>query len=207
MLRPEPRPAVAVEGDHHARAGASAPRAARPRCRPRPGASPPPPPRSRPRAACGGAGGLGGEQDARLGLLAVAVQEVELVGHLAPRASSSSVSSSSRRGVGPLQPPRGVDPRRRAGSRARCSRALPGSTPRPPSARAGPACAVRRERHEALAHDAPVLAAQRHEVADRGERREVEVLGRVAPGRGRRPRRGPRASFGQRPAAHSSGQR
>ena len=48
--------------------GASARPAARPRCRPRPGASPRPPPRSRAWLACGSAGGLGGEQDARLGL-------------------------------------------------------------------------------------------------------------------------------------------
>ena len=43
------------------------------------------------------------------------------------------------------------------------------------------------ELHEALAHDAAVLAAQRHEVADRGERGEVDVLrrlGRVAARRG-----------------------
>jgi hypothetical protein len=33
-----------------------------------------------------------------------------------------------------------------------------------------------RESHKALAHDAPVLVAQRDEVADGGERRQVEVL-------------------------------
>ena len=32
--------------------------------------------------------------------------------------------------------------------------------------------------HQPLAHDAPVLAAQRHQVADRRERREVDVLRR-----------------------------
>ncbi len=39
------------------------------------------------------------------------------------------------------------------------------------------------KRHDALAHDAAVLAAQRHEVADRGERGQIDViggLGRVA---------------------------
>ena len=76
--RPGSSSAITTQG------GASVPPAGTPRF-PRPrGASPPPPPRSRPGAPAARSG-LGGEQDAGLRLLAVAVQEVELPGHLARR--------------------------------------------------------------------------------------------------------------------------
>ena len=110
MLRPEPRPAaLAVEGDHHAR---PAPALHEPRRHDPDHARVPALPRHHDRGLVRlrRAGGLGGEQDARLGLLAVAVQEVELAGHLAG-ARGVVGEEQLERGVGSLHAPGGVDAR------------------------------------------------------------------------------------------------
>ena len=77
MLRPEPRPPPSVERDHDARA---APALDQPRGDDADHARVPALAGHDDRALARlrRAGGLGGEQDARLGLLAVAVEQVEL---------------------------------------------------------------------------------------------------------------------------------
>ena len=94
MLRPEPRPPLAVERDHHARPAPALHEARRHDAH-----------HARVPALAGHhdrgggrlrrAGALGGEQDPRLRLPAVAVEQVELAATSAARASSSVSSSSS----------------------------------------------------------------------------------------------------------------
>ena len=179
MLRPEPRPrALAVERDHHARAApalhqprrhdpdhARVPALARHhdrglvrlRRRRRP----------RRRTGCGsrppGGRGSGGRARAP------------------PRSAraSSSVSSSSSAASARCMRPAALmrGPSRKP---SECSESSPGATPPTSISARRPGFRVRAQRHEALAHDAAVLAAQRHEVADRGERGQVDVLGGLA---------------------------
>ena len=86
---------------------------------------------------------------------------------------------------------RGVEPRRVARARRAISARRPG-------------LARRGQRAQALAHEAAVLAAQRHDVGDRGERDEVEVL---VGGAGSAPGAASSAcaSLYATPAAHRSG--
>ena len=168
--------ALAVERDHHAR---PAPALHEPRRHDSHHAGVPVLPRHHDRALVRlrRAGRLGGEQDAGLRLLAVAVQEVELARHLAG-AGVVVREQQLESGVGALHAAGGVDARPEPEAE-RVLGQLRGrhATDLHQRAQAGPAGAP--ERHEPLAHDAPVLAAQRHQVADRGERREVDVLGRL----------------------------
>ena len=176
--------ALAVERDHHAR---PAPALHEPRGHDPHHSGVPALPRHHDRALVSlrRAGGLGGEQDAGLRLLAVAVQEVELARHLAG-ARVVVGEQQLEGGVGALHPPRRVDPRPEPEAE-RLLGQLAGGHAADLHQRSQAGLAGAPERHEALAHDAAVLAAQRHEVADRGERGQVDVLGgvaRVAPGGG-----------------------
>ena len=114
MLRPEPRPAAAVQaittqGRRQRSTRREATMPTTPGCQPSPATT------IAAACACGAQRALGREQDARLGLAAVAVQQVELAGHL--RGALVVLGEQQlERGVGPLHPPGGVDPRRRAGS-------------------------------------------------------------------------------------------
>ena len=182
MLRPEPRPEPSSERDHHA---GPPPALDQPRghdARPRPGATPPPPPRSRPGSACGSAGGLGGEQDARLGLLAVAVEQVELAGDLLG-AGAVLGEQQLERGVGAAHAAGGVDARaepeaeRVLGELGRLDRRPP------PSARAGRACGCARARRGPRAR-----CGGSRRAAGRGRRRWRARRGRGPP----RPRAGRR---------------
>ena len=75
-----------------------------------PGCQPSPATTIAPWLACGSAGGLGGEQDAGLGLLAVAVEQVELARHL--RGAVAVLGEQQlERGVGPAHAAGGVDAR------------------------------------------------------------------------------------------------
>ena len=127
-------------------------------------------------ALVAGALGLRGEHDARLRVLALAVEEVELVGHLG-RALVIIGEEQLEPGVGPLQAAGGVDPGREAeGERGgvHIAGVERGDLHQRPQSR--PA----RARHglEPLAHEAAVLAPERHEVGHRGQRDDVDVLGR-----------------------------
>ena len=110
-------------------------------------------------------------------LAAVVVEPVELLGDLV-RAPVVLSHEQLERGVGAAQAPGRVQPwpeaepegprRQLRGIKRRHLHQRPQPRPRrPPQAR------------HTLAHDAAVLAAQRHEVADRGERGQVEVLVRA----------------------------
>ncbi len=122
--------------------------------------------------------GLGGEQDAGLGLLAVAVEQVELAGHLGG-ARGVAGEKQLERGVGPAHPTRGVDARAEPEAE-RVLRDLGGLDARDlQAAPAGPACACAR---------APRAPAARCA----GSRREAgrgRTPWRARPGRGPPPRR------------------
>ena len=89
---------------------------------------------------------------------------------------SSSVSSSSSAASARCSRPGGVDPRREPEAERVLGR-VAGLDPRDPHQRPQPRLRGARQRDEALAHEPPVLAAQRHHVGDRGEPDQVEVLG------------------------------
>ena len=83
--------------------------------------------------------GLGLEEDARLDVAALGVGAVELLGDRGRALRRPPVRTSSRPGVGAVQAPRGVDPRREAeADRARVE-PLPGRPAPRASARAAPA--------------------------------------------------------------------
>ena len=79
-------------------------------------------------------------------------------------------------GVGAVQAAGGVEPRRRGGSRSRPRRRRSGRRARRPSARAAPACGCPTSLRRPARTSAAVLAGERDDVGDRGERDEVEVL-------------------------------
>ena len=101
--------AVLLEGDHHA---GTAPALDQARGHDADHARMPvlPGDDDRPLAGLRHAGGLGGEQDARLGLLAVAVEQVELTRHLGG-ATAVLGQQQLERGVGAAHAPGGVDAR------------------------------------------------------------------------------------------------
>ena len=126
---------------------------------------------------------LGLEEDPRLDVAALDVDGVELGGD---RAGARDVGRQQQleAGVGAMQPPGGVDPRRepeadRAGvDPARVDARDLHQRLQARLARGG-------QRAQALAHQAPVLADQRHAVGDGRERDEVQVgvgVGRVQSG-------------------------
>ena len=120
-------------------------------------------------------------------MAALGVQPVELVGDLR-RADLVVREQQLEAGVGALEAAGGVDPRREPeADRARVDPRRVGA--RDAHERAQPGPRRRRQRAQARAHEAAVLAAQRHAVGDRGERDEVEVAVGAA---------------GSRPAAASS---
>ena len=110
MLRPEPRPppwsssAITTHGRRQRSTSRDATIPTTPGCQPSPATTMAP--------WCGlrRTGGLGGEQDARLGLLAVAVEEVQLAGDL-PRARGIVGEQQLERGVRSLHAPGRVDAR------------------------------------------------------------------------------------------------
>ncbi len=169
-----------------------------------PGCQPSPATTIAPWAACGSAAASAAEQDAGLGVLAVAVEQVELARDLAGAAVVLG-EQQLQRGVGALHAPGGVDAR----AEPEAERVL-GELGRLHAGdlhqRAQAGLRGARERDQPLADDAAVLAAQRDEVADGGERGEVEVL--LGCARDRRPCAECSASLSlsATPAAHSSGQ-
>ena len=111
-------------------------------------------------------------------------------------------------GVGAVQPPGGVDPRREPEpDRARVDPARVDA--RDLHQRLQPGLARRRERAQPLAHEPPVLVHERHAVGHGGERDEVEVGVGRAPGPCRPPRAAPaRAGARRRPrTARGTGSR
>ena len=180
------------------RAAASARPAATPRSRPRPDASPPPPPRSRPGCACGAQAASAANR------MRVSASRRSRLSRSSSRATSLGAGvvlgeQQLERGVRAPHPAGGVDARAEPEAERVLGQLRRAPRRRPPSARAGPACACAPSATSALADDAPVLVAQRHEVADGGERGQVEVLGRLGRRRGRRRRAAPRASFSTTP--------
>ena len=172
MLRPEPVPsspssAISTPG------GGGARRCARRRSRSRPGASPRRPARMRcagpARATSASASNRIRRSTARRSTLTASSSVA-----ICPRALLILGQQQLEAGVGAVQPPGGVDPRRERGTRARRCPARWDPRARPPSARAAPAWPCRPAR-AARAHEPAVLAAQRHHVGDRRERHEIEV--------------------------------
>jgi hypothetical protein len=173
MLRPEPLPPVAVEGDEHA-GPAVALDHARGDDPDHPGVPPLAGENERGRLGGLGARGLGREQDPLLGPATLAVEEVELSGHLA-RPPLVPAEQELERAVGAAEPARGVEPRREAeadgaGVEARGVEARDGHE----RAQAGLRSAG--QGAQAFAHEAAVLAAQGHEVGHGGQGDEVEIL-------------------------------
>ena len=126
---------------------------------------------------------LGLEEDARLGEAPLGVGVVELVGD---RGGALGIVGEHELepGVGAVQAPGGVDPRGQAkADRARVERPrvdLGHAQQRP-----DPGLGRRRQRVQALAHEAAVLVAQRDAVGHGGQGDEVQVLvgpRRIAPG-------------------------
>ena len=117
---------------------------------------------------------LGLEQDPGLGVAALGVGVVELVGDR--RGALGVVGEHELEpGVGAVQAPGGVDARREAkADGARVERARVDL--RHPQQRADPRLARRGQHVQALAHQPAVLVAQRDAVGDGGEGDEVEVL-------------------------------
>jgi hypothetical protein len=117
---------------------------------------------------------LRGEGDPHLGVLAIAVEQIELARYLAGARLVLGEHQLERRVRAP-HPPRRVDARTEPEpqpariDRARIAGGHLHQRPQPRLARAG-------HGRQAVAHDAAVLADQRHHVADRRERDEVEVL-------------------------------
>ena len=130
-----------------------------------------------------GTGGLGLEQDARLGVLALAVEEVELVGDVG-RATLVVGQHELEGGIGPLEPAGGVQARREPEPErvlGRGTRLDAGDLHQRPQPRLRGA----RQRGQALAHEAAVLTLERHHVGHGCQADQIEVLGehvRVAPG-------------------------
>ena len=176
MLRPDPRRGAVLERDHHA---GPAPALDQPRGHdPHHSRVPALPGHHHGRAGgLGGAGRLGGERDARLGLTAVAVEQIEFARHLLC-ALLVLGDQQLQRGVGPAHAPGGVDTRAQPEAEMLLGElgGLDGGQ-RHQRSQAGLARACHGD--ESLAHDAPVLVAQRHEVADGGQRGEVEILVRA----------------------------
>ena len=130
--------------------------------------------------------------------------QLHLAGARGWRASSSARDLRGARGilgedqlerrVGAVQAPGGVQARRQREADARARRRCAGSTPRDRHQRAQPGLGRARQRAQPAAHERAVLAHQRHDVGDRRERHQVEVLlaglarGSPAPPRGHRPR-------------------
>ncbi len=113
---------------------------------------------------------------------ALGVDQVELGGDLARSLRIVGQQQLECR-IGPPQPPGGVDPRSEAeAERAGIERARVGPADRDQRPQAGPGGV--RQRREPLAHEPPVLVDQRHQVGDRRERDQLDVLGG-----GRRPER------------------
>ena len=121
------------------------------------------------------AGGVGGEQDAGLGLPAVAVQQIQLACHLLG-ARAVLGQQQLERGVGAAHPAGGVEAWAEPEAERVLRRRSAGSSAATAISARRPGLRVRPSATQALAHDAAVLAPQRHEVADGGERGEVEVL-------------------------------
>ena len=196
MLRPEPRPCspsseITTHGLRQRSTSREATIPTTPGCQPSPATT-----------IARGAGlrrasALGGEEDARLGLLAVAVEQIELASHLRCARLVLGEQQLERSG-GPLHPARGVDAR----AEPEAERLLPHAgrlhgrdlheCPQPGLARP---C----QRGQALAHDAPVLVPQRDDVADGCERGQVEVLVGLRRDRGRRRPRRPSESLSATP--------
>ena len=146
---------------------------------------------------------LGLEQDPRLGVAALGVGPVELVGDRR-RALGIVGEHQLEPRVGAIQAPGGVDARREAeadGARVDGARIDLRHAQQRADARLGRG----RQRAQPLAHQAAVLVAQRHAVGDRGEGDEVEVLVGRRRDRARRPPAARRRACGRRPAAHRSG--
>ena len=78
-------------------------------------------------------------------------------------------------GVGPVEPPGGVDPRRQAERRGRPRRAVVGSHFEAAISARIPGRRARRSSASPRLHQRPVLADQRHHVGDRRQRHQVEV--------------------------------
>jgi hypothetical protein len=118
--------------------------------------------------------GLGREGDPHLGVLALLVEQVELTGYFAcPRVVGRE--QQLERGVRAPHPPGRVDARAEAEpepARVECARVARGDPHQGAQARLAGA----RDRLQSLADDAAVLADERHDVADRREGDEVEVL-------------------------------
>ena len=171
--RPAPGAAVLVQCDHH---GGPAPPLDEPR---RDDAHDPRVPAAVRHDQCGPArlrraGGVGRKQDARLRLLAVAVEEVELAGDLVG-ARARLGEEQLERGVRAAHAAGGVDAwakpeaERMLGQLCRLDRGHRHQ-------RAQPRLLAARQRAQPLPDDPPVLVAQRDEVADRRERGEVQVV-------------------------------
>jgi hypothetical protein len=117
---------------------------------------------------------LGLEEDPRLGVAALGVGPIELLGD---RGGARGVVGEDELepGVGSVEAPGRVDPRRQAkADRPRIERAWVDARDAQQRADARPLGGG--QRAQPFAHQAPVLAAQRHAVSDRGQGDEVEVL-------------------------------
>ena len=128
--------------------------------------------------------------------------------------SSAAIAARARRilgqqqlepGVGAVQAPGGVDPRREAEADRRRRRPRPGPRGRPPSARAARACGCRASARSPARTSARFSSTQRHDVGDRGERDQVEVLVGERRILARAPRAAPARACARPPVAHSSG--
>ena len=93
----------------------------------------------------------------------------------AARAASLGEDQLERR-VGAVQAPGGVQARRQREARPRARPRAPGRRARPPSARAARAWWCRASARRPRAHERAVLAEQRHDVGDRRQRHQVEIL-------------------------------
>ncbi len=122
-------------------------------------------------------------QDGVLHRLPVAIEVLELGGELAGAALVGGEHQLERL-AGMAQPARGVDARGQPEADVRC-RDVHAVDPRREHQRAQADLLRAGEPPQAVAHQAPVLVAQRHDVGHGGNRDQIEVLlelGRVAPG-------------------------
>jgi hypothetical protein len=117
---------------------------------------------------------LGLEADARLHVPALRVDRVELHRDLAG-AFGVGGEQQLEPGVGAVEPPGGVEPRREAEADRPLVDAA-GVDPRDVHQRLQPGLACARQPPQPGADEPPVLAGERDDVGDRGERDQVEVL-------------------------------